>query len=160
MDKYLFPNLEYSMYLPSLFMSQLQRTAVAFPVIFEDNTCKGQLIVFGELITAITVHFGYAPDINNAVCGKCDICLDYLTNAKWITAQSASKFQWLIVGNESILLANLAQTHLQPGVGSYLLHMRGQERIAHRPLWTYHKQSIGKGLSSSAPMDLLMAVLD
>ncbi|XP_010678221.2 uncharacterized protein LOC104893780 [Beta vulgaris subsp. vulgaris] len=137
---------------------ELKRTATSLPATFEDGSVRGQPIILGGLITAIAVHFGYVPDINNAVAGPAQIGIDYMINAKWITAQSANKFRWYIAKKESILLPGRSQTRLEPGVGSYLLPLRAQEPIARRPLRTYHRQSAGEA-SSSAPVDPMMAAL-
>lgn len=96
--------------------------------------------------------------MTGAIAGATEIVIDYMTNDKQITTQSAHKFRWFIAKMESILLPDRAQTCLEAGVGLYLLYMRGEEPIARRPLWTYHRQAIGEA-SSATPIDHMMAVV-
>ena len=67
----------------------------------------GKPIILGGLVTSIVVHYGYAPEISNVIAGPSKICIDYMTNDKWITAQFANKFRWSIAKNVSFLLPNL-----------------------------------------------------
>ena len=132
--------------------------ATNLPATFDDGSVRGKPIILGDLITAITIHFVYTPGISNAVAGPAEIGIDYMINAKWITAQSANKFRWYIAKKEFMLLHDRTQTRLEAGVSSYLLPMRGQEPIARQTLRTYHRQSVGYD-SSSAPIDPMMVAL-
>lgn len=58
MGSYLFPEFDYFLCLPYLFVSQLKRTAASLPVLFDDGSVGGQPIVLGGLITTIVVHCG------------------------------------------------------------------------------------------------------
>ena len=59
----------------------------------------------------------------------------------------------------SILLLHLAESRLEPGVGSYLLPMHGQELIARRPLGTHHGQPVEDASVSSIHIDPMMGLL-
>lgn len=155
MGSYLFPDFEYSLYLPYLFVSQIKRLAL-----FDDGSHRGESIILGGLIIVIVVYYGYVPQINNGVAGPAEICIDYLTKTKWIIAQSTNKFRWMIAKKEFILLLDPTHTRLKPGVESYLLPMHGQELIARQPLWTYHRQPVREASSSSTPIDPMMVVLN
>ena len=159
MGSYLFPEFDYSLCLYYRFVSQLKQTAANLPALFDHGSFRGQPIILGGLVTAIAAHFGYTLDISNALAGPIEIGIDYMTNAKWITAQSANKLRWFIAKKEFILLLDLVETRLEPRVGSYLLLMREQEPIARKPLRTYHRQLVGEASSYSTPIDPTMAVL-
>ena len=92
-------------------MSQLKRgLPFFFPTLFDDSTVRRHLTVLGGLITVIVVNYRYVPYISNTVGGAVEICIDYLTNAKWTTVESANKFRWVIAKKESIVLPEPTQT--------------------------------------------------
>ena len=108
MGSYLFLEFDYSLCIPYLFVSPLKRTVTNLPALFDDGNVKGQPIILVSLITVITAHFGYTPDLSNVVVAPAEIGISYMTNTKWIVSQSVNKFRWFIAKKEFILLLDLA----------------------------------------------------